>query len=176
MHTKWIYVDTKHQQLFLYEGGRVLSTYPVSTAKNGLGEIQGSEKTPRGWHRIEQKIGEGMDINTIFIGRVAMPEPYSLDLDVQHPDRDWIMARILWLKGVEDGKNSGERDGVSVDTYTRYIYIHGFPDRTPIDKPLSRGCVRMRNHDLLVLFEQVNVKTPVYIGDEPPTNTQEYVQ
>lgn len=172
MHTKWIYVDTKQQQLFLKEGEHVLAAYPVSTAKKGLGEVQGSYQTPRGWHCIEKKIGEGVPVNTVFVGRVPTGEVYSLDLAAQHPTRDWILTRILWLSGLEEGKNKGGE----VDTLSRYIYIHGFPDRTPIDEPLSHGCVRIRNADLLVLFDSVTEKTPVYIGDEPPLNHKEYVK
>ena len=171
MHTKWIYVDTKHQQLFLYEGDAVIATYSVSTSKNGLGEIQGSERTPRGWHCIEKKIGDGVEINTVFVGRVPTGDVYTLDLAAQHPTRDWILTRILWLSGLEEGKNKGG----NVDTFSRYIYIHGFPDHIPIDRPLSHGCVRMRNVDVLVLFGTVPDKTRVFIGDELPSNVKEYL-
>lgn len=167
MSTKWIYVNTQAQQLFLYDSKDVIAQYPVSTAKNGLGEVQGSEKTPRGWHCVEKKIGADAPLNTVFKGRVPTGEIYSAELAALYPTRDWILTRILWLSGLEEGKNKGD----IVDTFARYIYIHGAPDTGSFDVPSSHGCVRMRNVDLVTLFDAVDEKTRVYIGDEPPATS-----
>lgn len=141
------------------ELGKILLSYPVSTAKKGVGSIKGSEQTPLGLHRIRAKIGAGMPENTVFVGRRPTGEIYSRALGQRSPDRDWILSRILWLSGLEVGKN---RLG-NCDTMQRYIYIHGCPDEFPMGKPLSHGCIRMRNRDIIQLFNQVLVGTPVQI-------------
>ena len=133
----------------------------VSTAKNGPGELVNSECTPRGRHQIRACIGEDMPSNTIFVGRRPTGQIYSEALSAQFPERDWILTRILWLSGLEVGRNRL----ANVDTMQRYIYIHGCPDSLPIGKPLSHGCIRMHNRDLLVLFDLVKVGTQVTIHE-----------
>ena len=133
--------------------------YLVSTGKNGAGEEWGSGKTPRGWHCIRAKIGAGSPVNAVFVGRRATGELYSSSLRESYPDRDWILTRILWLSGLEVGKN---RLG-NVDTMRRFIYIHGTPDDVTLGIPGSKGCIRINNHDLIELFEQVTVGTRVLI-------------
>lgn len=154
-----ILVDLARQTLILQEGDRVLREYAVSTARNGAGERMGSECTPRGHHRIRIKIGDGLPENTVFRGRRPTGEVYSAGLAAQHPNRDWILARILWLTGCEPGRNRGGE----CDTLRRFIYIHGTPDDTPMGVPGSHGCIRMRNGDLLDLFALVEAGTPVDI-------------
>ncbi len=139
--------------------GSLIATYPVSTAKKGVGSIKGSEQTPLGQHIVRAKIGAGVPENTVFIGRRPTGEIYSPTLGQMSPERDWILTRILWLSGLEVGKN---RLG-NCDTMQRYIYIHGCPDELPVGKPLSHGCIRMRNRDIIQLFNQVLVGTPVQI-------------
>lgn len=156
-----INVSLGEQRLWLLRGDRVLREYPVSTAKNGPGEQRGSECTPRGRHVIRAKIGAHCVPNTVFIGRRPSGELFTPALRVRHPHRDWILSRILWLSGLEQGKN---RLG-SVDTMQRYIYIHGCPDDEPMGIPGSHGCVRMRNPDIIDLFERVQAGTMVRIGD-----------
>jgi lipoprotein-anchoring transpeptidase ErfK/SrfK len=158
-YTTWIHIDPTAQQLYFFKNNMLVAQYPISTAKNGLGEVQGSEQTPRGWHCIEKKIGEGAAANSVFIGRVHTGEIYSEILAAKHPKRDWILTRILWLAGLEDGKNKGG----TVDTLSRYIYIHGCPDNASFEKPSSHGCIRMRNADVIALFDAVDEKTPVLI-------------
>ncbi|MEY3182593.1 MAG: putative L,D-transpeptidase YkuD [Pseudomonadota bacterium] len=136
--------------------------YPISSGLNGAGETRGSEKTPRGWHIIRAKIGAGKPANTVFVGRRPTGELYSDALAQQYPGRDWILTRILWLSGLELGKN---RLG-TVDTMQRYIYIHGTPDDTQLGQPGSRGCIRMRNRDLITLFDEVSVGTRLLITTE----------
>ena len=149
------------QQLSIIEDGHVVKSYPVSTAKKGAGELMGSECTPTGWHKIRAKIGADKPMQTVFIGRRATGEIYSADLARQYPQRDWILTRILWLGGLEPGKN---RYG-KVDTTWRYIYIHGCPDELMTGSPDSHGCIRMKNSDVLDLFNRVEAGFKVYIHE-----------
>jgi L,D-transpeptidase YbiS len=146
----------------LDDGGQVLRSYPISTAANGAGEEAGSYQTPRGKHVVRAKIGAGQPENMVFVGRRPTGEIYTPELDEAFPGRDWILTRILWLSGREVGFN---RLG-SVDTMRRYVYIHGTPDRVELGKPGSKGCVRMRNADIVDLFERVPVGIEVEIVDQ----------
>lgn len=156
-----LYIDVKTQTLTLMQGNNKLISYPVSTAANGVGEQMGSECTPRGDHIIRAKIGEGCEIYTVFQGRRPTGEQYSPILAAQHPQRDWILSRILWLSGKEPGKN---RLG-NVDTMRRYVYIHGAPDDQIKGTPSSHGCIRMHNQDVIDLFARVTVGTHVFIAE-----------
>ncbi len=133
--------------------------YAVSTAKNGAGETMGSECTPRGWHKIRAKIGDKLPLNSVFIGRRPTGEIYSSEFGRQFPERDWILTRILWLGGLEPGKN---RYG-NVDSTWRYIYIHGCPDELMNGEPGSHGCIRMKNADVAELFDSVEPGLQVLI-------------
>ena len=133
--------------------------YAVSTSRFGAGELSGSFRTPRGRHQIRAKIGTGCPVGTVFVARRPTGEIYSDALARAHPERDWILTRILWLSGLEPGIN---RLG-SVDTMRRYIYIHGMPDTEPCGTPGSIGCIRMRNDDIVSLFDRVDVGTTVVI-------------
>lgn len=141
------------------EHGQITHQYLISSAKNGIGQENGSFCTPLGRHIIRAKIGANQPVNTVFIKRRPTGEVYSPELAVQFPKRDWILTRILWLSGCEPGFN---RFG-SVDTMRRYIYIHGTPDSVEMGKPGSIGCIRMRNSDLVELFDQVSAGTQVEI-------------
>ncbi len=154
-------IDVASQQLTVYTDGNSVQCYPVSTAKNGAGELMGSECTPTGWHKIRAKIGAGQPLNAVFIGRRATGEIYNADLGQQYPQRDWMLTRILWLGGLEPGKN---RYG-KVDTTWRYIYIHGCPDELITGGPDSHGCIRMKNTDMLDLFNRVDAGVKVYIHE-----------
>ncbi len=155
-----IMISIPAQTLELFaDDGTLLRRYAVSTGANGAGEENGSFCTPRGKHVIRAKIGAGQPENAVFVRRRATGEIYTPELGAAHPGRDWILTRILWLGGKEPGYN---RFG-SCDTMRRYVYIHGTPDSVELGKPGSRGCVRMRNADLLELFELVPAGTPVEI-------------
>ncbi|PZP52707.1 MAG: L,D-transpeptidase [Azospira oryzae] len=156
-----IRVSIPDQQLDLIEDERLIRRYPVSTAAAGAGEQAGSLRTPRGRHVVRAKIGAGQPINAVFVGRRPTGEIFTPELAARYPDRDWILTRILWLSGCEPGFN---RLG-SVDTMRRYIYIHGAPDSAPMGTPASHGCIRMRNADVLDLFDRVPVGTRVDILD-----------
>jgi lipoprotein-anchoring transpeptidase ErfK/SrfK len=157
--TMYLEISIAEQLLRIVEDGQVLKTYPVSTAKNGPGERKGSECTPTGWHRIRAKIGAGQPLNAVFKGRRPTGEIYSPELGKQFPERDWILTRILWLGGLEPGKN---RYG-DVDSTWRYIYIHGTPDEFMDGMAKSHGCVRIGNADLLELFDLVAAGCRVYV-------------
>ncbi|HKK55489.1 L,D-transpeptidase [Marinobacter sp.] len=133
--------------------------YSVSTALNGSGERNGSGCTPRGKHYVRAMIGTGRPLNTVFVGRRPTGEILTPELAARYPERDWILTRILWLCGLEPGKN---RLG-SVDSFRRFIYIHGTPDTEPMGVPQSHGCIRMRNDQVVELFRQVRPGTPVDI-------------
>jgi len=136
--------------------------YVISSGKNGIGEQENSGKTPRGWHRIAQKIGQGAQKNSVFIARQPTGEIYDQQLAQQFPQRDWILSRILWLDGLEAGFNQGE----GCDTFQRYIYIHGTPDTEPMGIPMSHGCIRMKNDEIIELFELVDEDARVYISEQ----------
>ncbi len=157
-----ITVNIAEQRLRLERAGEVLMDVAVSTAKNGPGELNGSECTPRGQHRIRAKIGEGCEPNAVFVGRRPSGEIFSESLRAEYPQRDWILTRILWLCGMESGHNRGG----NVDTMRRYVYIHGCPDSDPMGVPSSHGCVKMRNQDIISLFEMITVGTLVLITEE----------
>lgn len=158
-----IKVSIDEQRLQLLESGRVTMDVAVSTAANGPGEIMHSECTPRGWHRVRARIGEGSPANTVFVGRRPTGEIYSPELRRTHPQRDWMLTRILWLCGMEPGKN---RLG-QVDSMRRYIYIHGCPEEDAMGTPSSHGCVKMTNADVIRLFDAVPVGTRVLIQEAP---------
>ena len=156
-----VLVSLARQRLVLYRDGVPVAEYPVSTARNGPGKRIGSGCTPRGWHQVRARIGAGAPVNTVFVRRRPTGETYGPDLACKSPDRDWILTRILWLSGLEPGHNRlGE-----VDTFRRFIYIHGTPDVTPLGLPASHGCVRMANADVVALFDQVPAGTRVLIQE-----------
>jgi lipoprotein-anchoring transpeptidase ErfK/SrfK len=142
------------------DGDKELHRYSVSTSRNGAGEREGSFCTPRGEHIVRAKIGSGRPVNTVFVRRRPTGEIWTPELGERFPGRDWILTRILWLSGCEPGRNRlGE-----VDTMRRYIYIHGSPDSVPMGTPGSIGCIRMRNHDIVELFDRVPAGTEVRIS------------
>jgi lipoprotein-anchoring transpeptidase ErfK/SrfK len=155
-----IQISIPAQTLELFDAAdRLLKSYRVSTAAKGVGEQNGSYCTPRGRHVVRAKVGAGATVNTIFVRRRPTGETWTPELAAQFPQRDWILTRILWLSGCEPGFNRlGE-----VDTMRRYIYIHGSPDTVPMGTPGSIGCVRMRNSDIVELFDLVPPYTPVDI-------------
>ena len=158
-----IVVSIARQTLTLFdEGGREVRCYFVSTASRGAGELCGSYCTPRGKHLIRARIGDGQPENAVFVGRRPSGEIYSPGLGAAFPERDWILTRILWLSGCEPERN---RLGC-VDTMRRYVYIHGCPDTATMGVPGSHGCIRMRNAEIIDLFDRVPVYTPVNITED----------
>ncbi|OUR82937.1 L,D-transpeptidase [Cycloclasticus sp. 46_120_T64] len=155
----FIKIDIQQQLLSLFDNNSLIKSYQICSAKNGLGEQAGSECTPRGEHTIRAKIGRAAALGSVFVGRRLTGEIYQPTLAASQPNRDWILSRILWLSGLEKGRN---RLG-SVDTMRRYIYIHGAPDELILPQPSSHGCIRMFNEDIIELYERVEVATRVII-------------
>ena len=158
-----IVIDIPSQTLSLIGGdGACIRRYQVSTARNGAGELSGSHCTPRGRHIVRARIGAGAPLGAAFRGRRPTGEVWTPELAATHPARDWILTRILWLSGCEPGFNRlGE-----VDTMRRYIYLHGCPDSAPMGVAASHGCIRMRNADIVKLFDLIPPGTPVDIRED----------
>lgn len=151
-----IIISISQQTLIHRRPSGVRQCYPVSTASKGPGNMQNSLQTPLGRHRIACKIGSGEPVGTAFVGRV----PVGIhDPDHDNRDRDWILTRILWLEGCQTGINRRGR----VDTFARYIYIHGTHREDLLGVPASHGCIRMRNTDILELFDHARQGETVYI-------------
>jgi len=144
-----ININIKNQTLE-YQG----KTYSISSAKNGVGEEEGSFCTPLGKFKIAEKIGDDFETGSVLVSREPTGEIFSKTLFDQNPDRDWILTRILWLEGLETHNNN---------TKKRYIYIHGSPDETPMGTPGSKGCIRMHNEDVIELFDHVQTGEDVVI-------------
>ena len=153
-------VSLAEQRLTVLRDGSTKACYAVSTALNGAGERNGSGCTPRGRHVVRAKLGAGLPSGAVLVGRRPTGELWSPALAARYPQRDWILSRILWLSGLEPGRNRlGE-----VDTMRRYIYIHGTPPTEPLGVPASHGCIRMSSRDVIELFELVPAGTEVRIS------------
>ncbi len=159
----FLHISIADQCLYGFADGQLQLRLAVSTALNGAGEQSGSNCTPRGRHQVRARIGEGLPSGAVLRGRRWTGEVWSPELDRQFPGRDWILTRILWLSGCEPGIN---RLG-AVDTFRRYIYLHGTPEREPLGVPLSHGCVRLHSADLLQLFPRVPLHCAVLIDEAP---------
>lgn len=144
-----IFISIKAQTLSYQD-----KTYSISSAKNGVGEVEGSYCTPLGKFKIAEKIGKNLKTDSVLVGREPTGEIFSQTLFDKYPDRDWILTRILWLDGVEAHNNN---------TKARYIYIHGSPEQTPMGIPGSKGCIRMHNQDIIELFDKVHIGEDVVI-------------
>lgn len=157
-----LHISIASQSLTLIgAGGEPLCQFPVSTALKGPGERNGSGCTPRGRHYVRAMVGDGQPQGTVFVARRPTGEIYTPDLAARYPERDWILSRILWLCGCESGINRGP----GVDSFRRFIYIHGTPDTEPMGEPRSHGCIRMRNTDVIRLFDLVTPGTAVTIEE-----------
>ena len=151
-----IIIDISKQKLYLYKmDNELIKDYPISTSKYGIGSKANSGKTPLGLHKIENKIGDNAQIGTIFKGRKNTGKIANINKE----NGDLVTTRIMWLKGLEAGKNLG----VGIDSYKRYIYIHGTAEESKIGQPASHGCIRMLNNDVIDLFNRVQENTSVNI-------------
>lgn len=153
-----VWIDLAGQTLSLPKHNKF---YVISSGKNGIGEQENSGKTPRGWHKVALKFGHSAPKNAVFKVRQETGEVYDDALATQFPERDWILSRILWLSGLEENLNQGE----GCDTFKRYIYIHGTPDTEPMGIPMSHGCIRMRNEDVIELFDLIPEQALVFISE-----------
>ena len=154
-----IEVDISEQRLYLIENNLIKASYPISTSKYGEGSIENSFKTPLGEHSIKEMIGEEAEINTIFTSRINTKRSATIIDQFEDSDNDYVTSRIMWLDGEEDGFNKGG----NVDSFRRYIYIHGTHEEGLIGTKASHGCIRMFNYDVIELFNLVNIGTKVLI-------------
>ena len=154
-----IEVDISEQRLYLIENSLIRASYPISTSKYGEGSIENSFKTPLGKHSIKEMIGEEAEINTIFTSRINTKRSATIIDQFEDTDNDYVTSRIMWLDGEEDGLNKGG----NVDSFRRYIYIHGTHEEGLIGTKASHGCIRMFNYDVIELFNLVNIGTKVLI-------------
>jgi hypothetical protein len=156
---RYMLVNADTQRLHLIALGKLMNSYPISTALNGIGQIQGTGQTPLGLHFVATKIGDGAQPFEIFESRISTGKIAEADVDEAR-----IVGRILWLQGAQPGFNKGkDLEGNVVDSHDRYIYIHGTNDIANIGKSVSAGCVRMKPDDVIDLFGKVAERTPVYI-------------
>lgn len=156
---KYMYVSVKHQRLYLIVNDSTIRKYPISTAKNGIGSKRNSYKTPPGLHTIKRKIGGEVPIGGIMISRVYSGKIAEILTDKTNAKKDYVTSRIMWLQGEEPGINKGR----NMDSYNRYIYIHGTPEEGFIGQPASHGCIRMKNKDVIELFELVEEGTHLLV-------------
>lgn len=161
MNNQFVYVDIQKQQMLCYLEDKMCMTFSISSGLNGAGELENSGCTPRGWHQIKEIIGEGFPENAVFVSRNWTGEIYSNQLAMKYPDRDFILSRIIRIDGLENARNLGK----GVDSYERYIYIHGTPDEEPMGVPKSHGCIRMRNKDVIKLASWVQIGTKVFVDN-----------
>ena len=159
MIERTLHIQLTRQSLTVLDDGRPVHEFLVSTSRYGPGERAGSQCTPRGAHSVRAKVGAGLPPGAVFVGRRFTGEIYDADLAHRFPSRDWILTRLMWLSGREPGRN---RFG-AVDSLRRYIYIHGTPDVEPVGVPFSHGCIRMRNTDVIELYEMIDTGTIVDI-------------
>jgi len=158
-----VVVDVAEQRLYWMASETAWRSYPVSTARAGVGSREGSFRTPTGLHRVSERIGAGALPGSIFRGRRATGETAPILTEPVPAERDAVTTRILRLDGLDPGRNRG----AGIDTRERYVYIHGTPEEGLIGTPASIGCIRMRNADVIDLFDRVAEGTPVVIAQEP---------
>lgn len=156
---KYMYVSIKYQRLYLIVNDSTIRKYPISTSAQGIGSRKDSFKTPPGLHTIKRKIGDGVPYGGILESRVYEGKIAKIITEKKNADKDYVTTRILWLQGEEPGINRGR----NVDSYNRYIYIHGTPEEGFIGQPASHGCIRMKNKDVMELYNLVDVGTPILI-------------
>jgi len=143
-------VDLSRQTLILLRHGVARARYRVSTSRRGAGEREGSHQTPRGWHRVVRWIGAGQPAGRVFVSRRATGRVLNAAERRAGGDTDLIVTRILRLRGLEPGRNAGP----GVDSYARYIYIHGTNQEQLLGRPASGGCIRMASRDVIDLFRR----------------------
>ena len=154
-----LFVSIENQKMYRIQSKDIIETYDISTSKYGIGNQMGSNKTPTGLHKINSKYGHKTPVNGRMIGRVFYGQIAKIFSDTTTSKTDDITSRILWLEGLENGINKGN----NIDSYKRYIYIHGTSEEGRIGIPSSHGCVRMKNKDVIDLFNEVAIGTFVLI-------------
>ena len=161
INSTYIDVSIKKQNLSFFEKGILTKRFSISTAKRGIGQQKNSLKTPLGKHIVRAKIGDTLPIFTVFSARRPTNEIWNAESHLSEPQKDWILSRIIWLSGCEVGIN---RLG-DFDTMQRYIYIHGTPYEKDLGHPVSEGCIRMGNSDVIELFNLISLGISVFINE-----------
>ena len=154
-----LFVNITEQKMYYIKEGGIVKTYVISSSSYGVGNKAGSNKTPIGLHKVKQKFGEETPINGKMIGRVFYGDIATIYTDNTKSKTDDVCSRILWLVGLEEGLNKGE----GIDSYNRYIYIHGTSEEGRLGKPASHGCIRMKNKEVIELYEKIKIGTLVLI-------------
>ena len=154
-----LFVNITEQKMYYIKEGGIVKTYVISSSSYGVGNKAGSNKTPIGLHKVKQKFGEKTPINGKMIGRVFYGNIATIYTDNTKSKTDDVCSRILWLVGLEEGLNKGE----GIDSYNRYIYIHGTSEEGRLGKPASHGCIRMKNKEVIELYEKIKIGTLVLI-------------
>ena len=154
-----LFVSIKEQEMYHIKKGKIIKSYIISTSEYGEGSNVGSNQTPLGLHKIKSKFGEETPINGRMIGRVFYGEIANIYTDKTRSEEDDITSRIFWLQGMEKGKNQGQ----GIDSYDRFIYIHGTSEEGRLGSPASHGCIRMKNKDVIDLYKIIEVGTLVLI-------------
>ena len=154
-----IEISISEQRLYLLNNNKLIRSYPVSSSAYGEGQVENSLKTPLGKHKIKAKIGTNVDKYHFFVSRKHIPQKVEIISKNIDSEDDFITSRIMWLEGLDEGFNKG----TNVDSYDRYIYIHGTHEEGLIGKKASHGCIRMLNHDVLELYKLVPEETTVNI-------------
>tara|TARA_B100000927_G_scaffold260441_1_gene230027 strand:+ start:120 stop:701 length:582 start_codon:yes stop_codon:yes gene_type:complete len=154
-----LFISIDNQKMYHFKKRKIISTYIISSSKYGVGNQSGSNKTPTGLHIIKNKIGDRTPKNGRMVGRIYTGEIAKIYRDKTISDTDDITSRILWLSGLENGLNKGK----NIDSYKRYIYIHGTSEEGRLGTPSSHGCIRMKNKDIIDLYKKVEVGTLVLI-------------
>jgi len=154
-----IEISITEQRLYLFEENKLIRSYPVSSSAYGEGQVEDSLKTPLGMHKIKSKIGTNVDKYHFFVSREHIAQRAKIIHENIDSEDDFITSRIMWLEGLNEGFNKG----TNVDSYNRYIYIHGTHEEGLIGKKASHGCIRMLNHDVLELYDLIPEETTVNI-------------
>ena len=154
-----LFISIKNQKMYHIKNNNIISEYIISSSAYGTGNKAGSNKTPLGLHKIKQKYGETTPINGRMVGRVFYGDITAIYTDKTKSKNDDVTSRIMWLEGMEDGKNKGK----GIDSYKRHIYIHGTSEEGRLGSPASHGCIRMKNKEVIVLFNKIAIGTLVLI-------------
>ena len=156
---EFLFVSIKEQRLYHIKGDFIKKSYIISSSQYGTGSEDGSNKTPLGLHRIKEKYGDDVPIGGRFIERVFYGKISAIYKDGTYSKMDDVLSRILWLEGMEEGVNKGK----GIDSYQRYIYIHGTSEEGKLGVPASHGCIRMKNQEIIDLYDQIKIGTLVLI-------------
>ena len=158
-YSELLFVSIKNQKMYHIKEGAIVKKYIISSSEYGTGSETGSNKTPLGLHKVKEKYGDETPINGRMIGRVFYGQIATLYNDTTKSKTDDVTSRIFWLEGLEKGKNKGE----GIDSYKRYIYIHGTSEEGRLGRPASHGCIRMKNNEVIDLYKTIAIGTLVLI-------------